>query len=102
MDLVLWVLTGSLIGGEAMYALVRRDLGSRRAFLVAAATVLALGIGWWFALYGVVVGLAAAALAYAVTRSRIGIRRALLTAGGSYLAVVAGFVVLIYGSLETM
>ncbi|MBA2808039.1 hypothetical protein E0500_011610 [Streptomyces sp. KM273126] len=103
MDIVLLApLFGGLVGAGAAYALVRRDVGARPALLVAAATFLALGIGWLFALYGAVVGLVAAGLAYVVTRSRFGTGRALLAAGGSYFAVVIGVAALIFASLETM
>lgn len=103
MDLLLTIaLIGGLVGGGAMYALVRRDVGRNRALLVAAVAAVALGIGWFAALYGVVVGLGAAMLAYAVARSRIGADKALLAAGGAYFMVVAGFTALLYASLETM
>ncbi|MCT9075135.1 hypothetical protein [Streptomyces fulvoviolaceus] len=102
MLLVMVALIGGLVGGGAMFALVRRDVGTRRAALVAAVTFAAVGIGWLLALYGVVLGLGAAIVAYAVTRSRIGADKALLAAGGSYFAVVSGFAVLLYTSLETM
>jgi hypothetical protein len=103
MDLLLTIaLIGGLVGGGAMYALVRRDVGRNRALLVAAVAAVALGIGWFAALYGVVVGLGAAMLAYAVARSRIGADKALLAAGGAYFMVVASLTALLYASLETM
>ncbi len=103
MDLLLiFALIGGLVGGGAMYALVRRDVGRNRALLVAAVAAVALGIGWFAALYGVVVGLGAAMLAYAVARSRIGADKALLAAGGAYFMVVASLTALLYASLETM
>jgi hypothetical protein len=73
-----------------------RRVGTRRAMLVAAVTFLALGLGWFLALYGVVAALAAAILAYVVARSRIGTDKALLAAGGSCRAVF------LYAGLETM
>jgi cell division protein FtsX len=100
--LLLPAVVGGLAGGAAMYALARRDLGTRRASLAAAATSLALAFGWLFALYGAVLGVVAAILVYAVVRSRIGTGRALLAAGGSYLVIVAGVGALIYASLDTM
>ena len=100
--LLLLALNGGLVGGAVVYALVRRDVGDRRALLVAAATFLALGTGWLLALYGAVLGLFAGIVAYLVARSRIGTGRALLVAGGSYWAVVTGVTVLLYASLETM
>ncbi|WP_149829148.1 hypothetical protein [Streptomyces tailanensis] len=100
--LLIFALIGGLVGGGAMYALVRRDVGRNRALLVAAVAAVALGIGWFAALYGVVVGLGAAMLAYAVARSRIGADKALLAAGGAYFMVVASLTALLYASLETM
>lgn len=100
--LLLMAVIGGLIGGGAMYARVRRDLGTRRASQVAAVTFVAMAIGWWFALYGVVVGLIAAVVAYTVARSRIGADRALLAAGGSFLAIVVGVAGLLFASLATM
>jgi hypothetical protein len=103
LDVLLWVaVVGGLAGGGAVYALLRRDLGTSRAALAAAATFLALAIGWLLALYGAVVGVIAAIVVYAVARARIGAGRALLAAGGSYLMVVLGVAAMIYASLDTM
>jgi hypothetical protein len=81
-------LIGGLVGGGAVYALVRSDVGTRAS--LAAATFVALALGWLLVLYGAVLGLVAAILAYMVARSRIGTGRALLAADGSYRAVVTG------------
>jgi len=96
-------IVGGLVGAGAVYTLARRDLGARRALLVAVATFLALGLGWWWALYGAVVGVVAAILVYALARSRFGTSPALAAAGGSYLVIVAGFATLIwYATTYTM
>jgi hypothetical protein len=102
-DVIMWgAAVCGLAGAVAVYALVRRDLGTLRALLVAAATLVALAIGWLFALYGAVVGAVAAIVLYAVARSRVGAGGAVLVAGVLYFMIVAGFAALIFMSLDSM
>ena len=103
LELLLPAMIGGPVGAAVVYLLARRDLGHLRAALAAAATAVALALGWLFALYGAVLGVLAAIVVYAVARAaRIGTGRALLAAGGLYTVIVAAVGAAIYASLEYM
>jgi hypothetical protein len=103
LELLLPAMIGGPLGAAVVYLLARRDLGHLRAALAAAATAVALALGWLFALYGAVLGVLAAIVVYAVARAaRIGTGRALLAAGGLYTVIAASVAAAIYASLDTM
>jgi len=93
---------GGVVGGGVVLVLARRHIDALRAVLAAAATCLALALGWYFTSWIAAAGVVAAILVYAVALCWIGGGRALLAACGCYLVVTIGAGAMLYAGLDAM
>ncbi len=103
MDLIIvTALSCAVIGGAAVWAVTRRDLGDRRAALAGAGVALVTGLAFLMILYLAVLAVVAGVAGYLLARHRLRVNQAMLAGAASYALVALGGFALIGAALETM
>lgn len=103
MDLIaVAALSCALVGGAAVWAVTRRDLGHPRAALAGAATGLVTGLAFLMIVYLAVLATAAGIVVYLLARHRLRTAQALLAGAAAYASAALGGFVLVVAALETM